>query len=134
MSDETVSPTSELALMVKGVNQVVSFTDNSGKKYTVQPLDLEDLCEYEARVGTSLLLLDFGKLNLKDIVYLVYLSLRKEGISPADIDAKKFLLTEKDMKRNFNLALFGKSGQLLQDILRISGLEAETVNPQKANQ
>lgn|SRR5574339_284093 len=135
MSDtviENVSPTSELKILIQGTSENIHVKDKTGKEFKIHPLDLADLCEYEDRVGTSLLLLNFNSLKVKDVAFMIYLSIRKDGLSLKDIEDRKFKLTEAEMLRRFDLGLLSRSGHLLTDLLRISGLDVKA-NPQKAD-
>ena len=125
----TPSPTAELKILVQGTAENLHIKDKNGESYKVHPLDLADLCEYEDRVGTSLLQLNFSTLKLKDVAFMVYLSIRKNGLSSKDIEDRKFKMTESQMLRNFDLGIITRSGTLLVDLLRISGLDTSS-NPQ----
>ncbi len=127
MSD---SPTSELKILAQGTAENITIKDKVGNEYKLQPLDLADLCDYEDRVGTSLLALNFSTLKLKDVAYMIYLSLRKDGLSAKQIEGHEFKFSEKEMLRRFDLGLLAKSAVLLTDLLRLSGLEMQKANPQ----
>lgn len=129
MSD---SLTADLKIIVQGTADCIKIKDKNGQEYKLQPLDLEDLCEYEDRVGASLLALNFATLKLKDIAYMLYLSLRKDGLSSQEVADRKFKFSETEMRRRFDLALFAKTAVVVTDLLRISGLEMKP-NPQVAN-
>lgn len=128
MSD-IVSPTADLKILVQGTSENIKIKDKHGTEYKVYPLDLADLCEYEDRVGTSLLLLNFSTLKVKDVAYMIYLSIRKDGLTYKEIEDRKFKMTEMEMLRKFDLALLSKSGALLTDLLRISGLDVKPNPP-----
>jgi hypothetical protein len=127
----------DLKIMVQGTEHRVVLKDKKGVDHVLQPLDLSDMCEYEARLGQSLLTANLAALHLKDIIFLLYLSLRKEGLSYEEIDRGAFKLTEKDVQRMFDLGMVAKSAELFLDLLRVSGFEfkqeGEKGNPQKAN-
>ena len=127
MSD---SPTSELKILAQGTAENIIVKDKFGTEYKMQPLDLADLCDYEDRVGSSLLALNFSTLKLKDVAYMIYLSLRKDGLSAKQIDGHEYKFSEKEMLRKFDLGLLTKSAVLLTDLLRLSGLEMKATNPQ----
>lgn len=129
---EDKSMTSDLKILVQGTADCVKIKDKNGGEYKLQPLDLEDLCEYEDRVGTSLLALNFATLKLKDISYMLYLSIRKDGLSAQEVTDRKFKFSETEMRRRFDLALFARTAIVVTDLLRISGLEMKA-NPQEAN-
>ena len=128
MSD-TVSPTADLKILVQGTSENIKIKDKHGTEYKVHPLDLADLCEYEDRVGTSLLLLNFSTLKVKDVAFMIYLSIRKDNLTYKEIEDRKFKMTEMEMLRKFDLALLSKSGALLTDLLRISGLDVKPNPP-----
>ena len=133
MSDNVeTSPTSELKMIVQGTSENVKVKDKTGKEFKIHPLDLADLCEYEDRVGTSLLLLNFNTLKIKDVAFMIYLSIRKDGLSMKEIEDQKFKVSETEMLRRFDLGLLAKSGNLITDLLRLSGLEVKP-NPPKAD-
>jgi len=123
------SQTSDLKVLVQGTADNIKIKDKNGLEYKLQPLDLEDLCEYEDRVGASLLALNFATLKLKDIAYMLYLSLRKDGLSAQEVNDRKFKFSETEMRRRFDLGLFAKTAVVVTDLLRISGLELKA-NPQ----
>ena len=133
MSDPaTVSPTSELKVLIQGAADNIVVKDKNGNAYKLQPLDLADFCEYEDRTGTSFLMMNFSTLKLQDIVFMFYLSLRKDGLSPKEVDDRKFPFSESEFKRRFDMKLFSNAAVLLTDLLRISGLDMKA-NPQAAN-
>jgi hypothetical protein len=129
MSDAPMTPTSELKILVQGTPENIVIKDKNGTEYKLQPLDLADLCEYEDRVGSSLLALNFSTLKLRDVAFMIYLSLRKDGLSLKQIEGHEFKFSESEMLRRFDLALLAKSAVLLTDLLRLSGLEMKA-NPQ----
>lgn len=135
MSEDKNTPTSDLKILVQGTADCVKIKDKNGKEYKLQPLDLEDLCEYEDRVGTSLLALNFSTMKLKDIAYMIYLSIRKDGLSAQQVADRKFPFTESEMRRSFDFGLFTKTAVVVIDLLRISGLELkQNTNPQEPSQ
>lgn len=127
MADETA----DLRTLVIGTPEKVQIVDRKGNKHTLHPLTLADLIDYEDHVGGSLFGADLSRITLKNIAYLVYLSLRKEGTSDSDVEAGRYNLTEKQMLSFFDMSFFQKSGDVFLDLMRISGID---LNPQKANQ
>lgn len=125
----------DLKMIVTGTDKRVVLKDKTGKEHVLQPLDLSDMCEYEARLGQSLLTANLGALTLKDIIFLLYLSLRKEGLSLEEVDKGAFKITERDIQRMFDLSMITKCAELFLDLLRVSGFEFKQgeENPQKAN-
>lgn len=136
MSEDTKSPTQDLKVLVQGTADCVKIKDKNGKEYKLQPLDLEDLCEYEDRVGTSLLALNFSAMKLKDIAFMIYLSIRKDGLSAQQVANREFKFSEAEMRRSFDFGLFTKTAVVVVDLLRLSGLEfkPQPANPQEPSQ
>jgi len=133
MSEDNKTLTTDLKILVQGTADCIKIADKNGHEYKLQPLDLEDLCEYEDRVGSSLLALNFSTMKLKDISYMIYLSLRKDGLSAQEVADRKFKFTETEMRRRFDFGLFTKTAVVVVDLLRISGLELKPVNPPVPN-
>lgn len=134
MSEQIVN--SDLKMIVQGTDKRVILKDRFGKEHVLQPLDLSDMCEYEARLGQSLLTANLATLSLKDILFLLYLSLRKEGLNLEEVDRGMFKITEKDIQRMFDLSMITKCAEVFLDLLRVSGFEFnkdDPANPQKAN-
>lgn len=133
---ETAPPTAppdshsgELKTLVTGATGTLSLKDRNGKEHQLPPLDIADFVEYEDRMKASVL--DAGKMafRLTDLVFLLFLSLRKEGKSIEDVMRRNFTYTEMQVYRMFDLKLLAQSQQLFVDLLKISGLE---VGPQPA--
>ncbi len=125
MTDTTnpeVKPDNELKILVQGSSDRVVIKDRKGAEHLIQPLDLSDIIEYEEKMGQSIL--DGARtLRMKDIAYLLYLSLRKEGLSAEDVVSRKYKLTERQIYTSFDLQFLARSATFLLDILRISGFE-----------
>lgn len=127
MSTETpeVKPENELKILVKGSSDTVLIKDKNGNQHPLQPLDLSDIIEYEEKMGQSIL--DGARtLRMKDVAYLLYLSLRKEGLGAEEVVSRKYRLTERHIYTLFNLGFLANSATFLLDILRISGFEMKS--------
>ena len=127
---------SDLKILVQGTDKRVILKDKKGVEHVLQALDLCDMCEYEARLGQSLLTANLSTLRMADIIYMLYLSLRKEGLSMDEVDRGNFKITEKDVQHMFDLSMITKSAEVFLDLLRVSGFDFgkdEKANPQKAN-
>ena len=118
MSDDS----SNLRTMVNGSTDRAVIADKVGTEHVLSPLDFSDLVEYEDKMGVTLLSLDRA-LKFKDIGYILYLSLRKEGLSPTQIEHRQFKYTEAQVLRMFDLKLLSKTNDFITDLLKISGLE-----------
>jgi len=123
MSDTPeTKPDNELKILVQGSADRVIIKDRKGVEHLIQPLDLSDIIEYEEKMGQSIL--DGARtLRMKDIAYLLYLSLRKEGLSGEEVVSRKYKLTERQIYTSFDLQFLARSANFLLDILRISGFE-----------
>lgn len=138
MSDPnaTPTPTSELAELTKGSTvKPPALVDKSGKSWDLIPLDLSDIVEYEEKIGTSLFSENMTTIKAREIMFLMYLSIRKTACTEADIEAKKYKFPSfVHFLRAFDLKAFVESAKLLATLLKLSGLDADAENPQKANQ
>ncbi len=136
MSETQESPTADLREMSKGHKITPpGIKDKSGTKWELLPLDLNDIVDYEEKVGTSLFSENLGTIKAKEIMFLMYLSLRKTGCTAADLDAGRFKFASfNSFLRMFDLKAFTDSAEALADLLHMSGLGKGEGNPQKANQ
>lgn len=136
MSDQkSPSPTQELAELTTGTKakQPPTVKDKHGKEWELLPLDLADIVAYEKHEGRSLFEENFQDIKTPQLAYLMFLSLRKTGCSPDDLQAGKFRWTNEMLfMREFDLKCFNRSGPILDDLLVLSGLQTE--DPQKADQ
>jgi len=128
---EAVQDSTELRTLVSGSAHKAVVKDKSGVEHQLSPLDLSDLCEYEDKVGASLFAMNLTALKLREIAILLYLSLRKEGCSSADIEARKFRWTERQVYMMFDLNFMTQSAEVFVDLLKLSGLEVKEPRPQK---
>jgi hypothetical protein len=127
-----VKPENELQILVKGASDTVTLKDKTGKDHVLQALDLSDIIEYEEKMGQSIL--DNARtLRMKDIAYLLYLSLRKEGLSFEEVIARKYKITERHIYVLFNLGFLASSATFLLDILRISGFDVKGGKDEKSD-
>lgn len=126
----------DLKPLISGATgEAKTIKDKNGKEYHLCPLDLQDMVDFEDRTGHSIL--DVAeRFRLKEVAYLLYLSIRKDGVSDADLDARKFAITEAMVMRSFDLRLLSGSAKAFLDIMTISGLtvleNAPTANPPAA--
>jgi len=120
------TPTSELAEMSGKSLDKVTVEDATGKKWDLLPLDMTDIMDYERLVGQSLFDADMRTVKIREILCLLYLSLRKTGLSKADIEAEKWVWpNERACMRLFSGEVIMKTPEIFAALLRISGLSKE---------
>jgi len=117
-----MSETADLRTIVSGTSECVKIRDKNSKEHIIAPLDLSDLIEYEDKMGYSILNRT-KEIKIRDIAYILYLSLRKEGLSADQIEHRQFTYTERQVWTMFDLKFLTSSNEILMDLLRISGLE-----------
>lgn len=115
------SSQAELRTIVKGSPERVMILDRFGKEHELCPLSLADLVEYEDKTGASLLAVE-RDFKLKDLAYLLYLSLRKEGLSPEQVEKRAYRVSEHSVYSLFDLKLLAQAKEVILDLLRVSGL------------
>lgn len=119
---ESALDNKDLRTLVTGSSKKVIVVDKDKVEHLLNPLDMTDIVEYEDKVGHSILAVDH-EIKVKDIIYLVYLSLRKEGLSLEQVEQKRWKYTERQVGMMFDLKFFSNSVTILLDILRVSGFE-----------
>lgn len=124
-------PASDLRVLVTGSPERVTIKDKKGVDHSLQPLDLADLCEFEDKAGQSIFGSTFANMKIRDIAYMLFLSVRKEDCSMTDLEARRFKYTERQVHMLFDLSFIAKCGDIFVDLLRISGMD---LRPQKASQ
>lgn len=122
----------DLAILIKGTDGIAKVKDKKGKEHILKPLDLADLIECEEKKNINILSLgENDRLGLKDVCYLLYLSIRKEGLTEEEVANSNFKITERDVYLMFDLGFIAQSVDVFTELLTISGLEA---NPKMAVQ
>ena len=125
--------TSDLRTVIEGTDEVVYLKDKKGTEHKLSPLSIRDLIEFEDALGGSIFAIVQANLTMRQIIFMLYLSVRKEGLSEADIEANKWKYTEKQTGELFSLAFLRSAPQVFLDLMNISGLNAKgEVNPPKA--
>lgn len=123
MADPTPDkPVNELKVLLVGTDGKTVIKDKSGNDRHLPPLTLLDMVEFEKRMGTA-----FGDsdrlLKLSDMVFVLYLSLRKDGRTPEQIRKRDFVLTEADVADMFDCRYLSKYSTIFAEMLKLSGLE-----------
>lgn len=110
----------ELRTLVTGTPEQVKIKDKNGVEHVLPPITLADFIEYEDKTGGSLFT---GKEEpkLRDIAFILYLSLRREGLGAEDLRNRRFKVSEKDVYEMFDLAFLRNAAQHLADLLKASG-------------
>ena len=119
----------ELRTLVTGTTERLTIKDKFGNEHVLPALDLADFVEYEDKTGSTLL--DAKRdMKIKDVCYLLYLSLRKEGLGREDVENRRWKFNERQILLMFDLKFLKESASVLLDLLKISGLEvAKPVDP-----
>lgn len=111
----------DLRTIVKGSPEKVMIKDRFGREHELCPLDLADLIEYEEKTGATLLGREF-EFKMKHLGYLLYLSLRKDGLSLEDVEKRRFKVSEQTVMVWFDLKVLAQANEVITDLLRVSGL------------
>lgn len=117
-----VLDTKDLRTLTVGTPVKVIVVDKNKVEHLLNPLDMCDVVEYQDKIGHNILAVDH-ELTVKDIITLVYLSLRKEGLSQSQIEKKEWKYTERQVGMMFDMKFFSNALNILMDILRVSGFE-----------
>lgn len=125
-------PGSELKVLLAGSDGKVSLTDKFGKSHPLPPLDMMDMMTLERRIGETLL--ENKALKVAEIMYAIYLSMRKEGLTADELLHGSYRISEQQVYQMFDLKYLSRAGQLYQDLLKLSGLEVPPEpSPEKGN-
>lgn len=101
------------------------FRDRLNKVHTITPLDLRDIVHLEKKFGGLELLTKANK--LQDVLYILWLSLRKEGLTEQEIVDGKWKVTEDHVARYFSPGDMSQLKELLSKLFIISGFKEEQV-------
>lgn len=105
------------------------FIDARGNKHRLCPLDMSDIAELERKYK--------GLQNLAtaqtvdDLLFVLWLSLRKDGLSEHEIDNEKWKLTVKQVGRMFPAGDKGEMGKAVVALYRVSGFPEKDVKKAK---
>ncbi len=129
---EEIKKASDLKVMI-GMKQEI--TVKGGQKLELHPLDICDLADLQDMYGDISKLMSTQK--LKDILFFIWLSVRKTGLSPDQIDNQKWVITTpRALSRYFELNDLSKLFDITSKISVISGLVEEesvkkSITPEK---
>lgn len=117
----------DLRLLLIGADNTATIKDREGKIHSLTPLRLRDLLEVEDRTGVSI----FDSIRttkLRDVAFMVWIALRKNGLSPEEIKARKWKLDENECYEMFDAAFFSQWSQIFLDLLKLSGFKPKKVD------
>lgn len=97
-----------------------TFKDFFGKEHKLYPLEMADVIDITEKYGGIEALDRLSK--LEDVIYLVWLSARKDALSDEEIEDKKWKLKTTTVARWFGMAQGDVLLEVLNKILKISGL------------
>jgi hypothetical protein len=102
----------------------LSIIDYDGKEHFLAPLTVNDMLEFERRLGVSLYEAASRKLMLSHITTILWLSMRKAGLSREEIVKKKFKISYEEFGEMFD-ASFILDGTVttIGKLLEVSGLK-----------
>ena len=103
-----VNELADLRTIVKGAPEKILIKDKYNKDHELCPLDLADLIEYEDVTGASLLS-EKREFKMKDLAYLLYLSIRKEGLDQSQIEKHNYKYKEHAVFTMFDLNVLAKA-------------------------
>lgn len=120
---EEVDSQNELRILCMGTDGVLRLKDKRGVEHVLSPLDMADMVEFETKMSGSVVDIDKVNVKLSHILFLLYLSLRKETMSEEDIYKRNFKWNERQVYMMFDLKALAKAPEIFFDLLKISGLE-----------
>lgn len=101
------------------------FKDVKGKKHSLVPLDLKDLVDLETKFGS---LAKLGKTEkVEDILHILWLSLRKEGLNDEQIDREKWIVTVSNVGRMFQLGDIASLMDVVEKLYILSGFKEDVI-------
>jgi hypothetical protein len=122
----------DIRVIIEGTSKRIFIKDKDGTEHRLNPITVLDLIDFEDKIGISVLKILDANLSIKHIVYLVYLSLRREGCTKEDIERGKFKYTERQIQEMFDLRLLRYAVKTFVDLLSISGFglnQGSAANP-----
>jgi len=122
-----VKKPSELSQLVgRAVASDSEWTDKHGKKHKYMQLELLDLADFEERHGSLLVAFQAQAGQVNHMLTLVWLSVRKEDCTDAQIDKGEYKYTRPQVGRMFGFLDSEAMATVAMRILKISGLDVET--------
>lgn len=121
--EENKSPfvTNDLRVLLRGTDREVYVKDKDGKEHRLNPLSIGDVIDFEENIGASLFNIMNAAMHAKHLIFLLYLSLRKEGRSKEDVLNRKYTYTQSQVREMFDMAILPKMLPIFNEILMISG-------------
>jgi hypothetical protein len=122
MSQNLDNPSSGSEELATIVGDSLEITDALGKKHKLRPLDLQDLSELERKL-VEVETQDMGRWTTETAMFIVWLSLRKEGLSAEDIDRENWRYTIKKCMRMFDARFYRALNTIIGHLFAISGID-----------
>jgi hypothetical protein len=137
MAEEKSTPTDEakslitpdLRIVVEGTDKRIFIKDKDGVEHRLMPLTLADVIDFEDNIGVSIYEIAKAEIKMKNLIHVLYLSLRKSGCTKDEIRERRYKMKERDVQEMFDLSFLKSAIPIFADILAISGFK--NVNPQK---
>ena len=126
MADQQKEQVADLALEL-GVKSV-KVTDLSGKVWECPPLDLEDIVDVEAQIGSVTGWLWTG-FSIRTMRIILWASMRKVGRTLDQIEARDLPLRVGEVGLMFPASFANEIGPISMDIMRNSGFQLQRGTP-----
>lgn len=97
-----------------------TFTDQHGIVHRLHPIDLNDMVELEETCGSLEQIVVKG--GLKEALFVLWLSLRKDGLTPEQIDREEWTITTKTVGRMFGLGDAEKIQEITMRLMKACGM------------
>lgn len=100
-------------------SKTVRITDKDGKEHVLSPFDIEDLADLEEMLGEDWL--QMGR--LRGVTRILWVAMRKEGLSREDVVARKWRMKPAEVGMLFDVRHGPMIRAAVTDILVASGYE-----------
>lgn len=119
---QTASPLAAPSdLEILAGNRTIEIRDRFGKAHALRPLTLYDMVEMERKFGSLDRLGTGQRIKLEDKMFILWLSLRKEGLTDADVLKGKYACTVNEAAGLFDAGKLESLVDLLDNLFLLSG-------------
>jgi hypothetical protein len=102
----------------------MSVTDRDGVEHALSPLSMNDILEFEDKLGVSLLDAAADRLTIRHIFRILYMSVRKHGLTREDILKKRWKMSIEEFGEMFDLSfLMADRVATIGKLMEASGLK-----------
>lgn len=136
MSDEPKSTLNEeLRTLTNQPLEKLSLTDREGKEHLLASLSVNDMLEFEDRLGMSLLDAASKRMTLRHVITILWLAVRKAGLTREEIVKRKWkIATIEEFGELFDISILQKATvETIGKLMEQSGLKQKNppmlVNP-----